>query len=76
MLNRNQSLKTVNNKIKTFAKSLGVDLIGFAPAKVCSEEKNRLQNFIEEGRHGSMSYLEDYKKRNVNLQSFCLLKSP
>jgi epoxyqueuosine reductase len=50
-------------RLKQYARSIGVDLIGFAPAVFDEEGEKRLEAFIKEGRHGSMGYLEDYSKR-------------
>ena len=50
-------------KVKTFARSVGADLVGIAPALADPEDEKWLQEFIKEGRHGSMAWLEDYKKR-------------
>lgn len=55
--------KTITGQIKNFAKSIGVDLIGIAKAESHQKGEEYLRKFIEEGRHGQMSYLEDYKKR-------------
>jgi epoxyqueuosine reductase len=55
-------LKT-SKQIKRFAKSLGIDLIGIAPAASSKKAENFFKTFIAENRHGNMSYLADYKKR-------------
>jgi epoxyqueuosine reductase len=52
-----------SQKIKTFAKSIGIDLIGFAPALPDEEGQTRLRDFLKEQRHGNMLYLEDSFKR-------------
>lgn len=49
--------------IKRFAHDIGVSVIGIAPADTDPLGEERLAQFIQQGRHGSMSYLEDYKKR-------------
>ncbi|MBU0546241.1 tRNA epoxyqueuosine(34) reductase QueG [Patescibacteria group bacterium] len=53
--------------IKRFAREAGADLVGIAPA-VLDEDFARknlayLKDFIDEGRHGGMKYLEDFEKR-------------
>ncbi len=53
----------ISDKIKHFASSLGVDLIGIAPANYDERAEQNLANFIKEGRHGQMAYLENYQKR-------------
>lgn len=52
-----------SSEIKAYAHSIGVDLIGIAAAEPDLESKKLLANFIEEGRHGQMKYLEDYSRR-------------
>lgn len=60
----NQHFHTLSGTaIKTFAKSIGIDLIGIAKADSDTTGEERLRNFIAQKRHGTMSYLEDYKKR-------------
>lgn len=53
----------LSREIKAFAKSIGIDLIGIAPAEFDEEGEEHLRNFIEQERQGEMAYLEDYKKR-------------
>lgn len=50
-------------RIKEFAKTIGVDLIGIAPAEYDEQGEQKLADFIQEGRHGQMAYLENYQKR-------------
>lgn len=52
-----------SKNIKEFAHAVGADLVGIAPALADTENEKWLQQFIKEGRHGSMAYLEDYQKR-------------
>lgn len=52
-----------SSDIKTFARSIGVDLIGVAPATFDKEGLENLARFIDEGRQGDMSWMEDYEKR-------------
>ncbi len=54
---------TTADQLKSFAKSIGVDLIGITPADFDAVGEKRLHDFIEKKRHGDMHYLEDYKKR-------------
>lgn len=49
--------------MKAYAKGIGIDLIGIAPAEFDHEGEEYLRNFIEKERQGDMAYLEDYKKR-------------
>ncbi len=50
-------------EIRQFAHSIGVDLIGMAPADFDMEGFTHLAEFIRAGRHGSMKYLEDFRLR-------------
>ena len=45
--------------LKRQAQTLGFDAIGIAPAADAWPAGARLQEFIEEGRHGDMSWLAD-----------------
>ncbi len=49
--------------LKTYARSIGIDLIGITPAVFDEVGERRLHDFIVRGRHGNMEYLEEYKKR-------------
>lgn len=49
--------------IKTFARSIGADLVGIAPAIPAREAQKHLEEFLSRNRHGSMRYLEDARKR-------------
>lgn len=53
----------ISRGIKSFAKELGIDLIGFTPAVFDDEGLSHLANFIGKERQGDMHYLEDFKKR-------------
>jgi len=52
-----------SQKIKDFAKSIGVDLIGIAPALPDEQGQKHLQEFLDKQRQGNMTYLEDAFKR-------------
>ena len=56
-------MKAFTKSIKDHAHSLGIDLIGIAPAEYDAREEVYLREFIEKKRHGSMAYLENYQKR-------------
>ena len=62
----------LNSKtIKEFALSAGADLVGIAPALIDVENEKFLKEFIEQKRHGSMTWLEDYHKR-INPEAILL----
>lgn len=52
-----------SKKIKEYAFSIGADLVGIAPASADPQNEKELKKFIQEGRHGTMGWLEDYQKR-------------
>lgn len=47
-------------KIREKALDLGFSLVGFAKAEPLVYEKIRLQNWLDKGFHGEMSYMENY----------------
>ncbi len=57
------SKSQITIQLKQFAKTIGVDLIGIAPAEYDEQGEQKLADFIQEGRHGQMAYLENYQKR-------------
>ncbi len=48
-----------NRIISNYAKSIGIDLIGFTSVGVDPLAVNNYKNFVSEKRHGNMEYLED-----------------
>lgn len=50
-------------QLKAFAKSIGIDLIGIAPATLDHQDEEHLRRYVELKHHGDMEYLEDYRKR-------------
>jgi len=55
--------QTLSQKIKTFAKSIGIDLIGFTSAAPDEQAQAYLNDFLAQNRQGQMHYLEDSFKR-------------
>lgn len=49
------SLKTA---IRAKAHEIGFDAVGFAPAKLDRHHGDNLKTYVEEGRHGSMAWME------------------
>jgi epoxyqueuosine reductase len=45
--------------IRTKALELGFDAVGFAAAELGADARNRLADFLAEGRHGSMGWMAD-----------------
>lgn len=50
-------------EIREQALALGFDAVGFAPATLSTESRNDLAQFIAEGRHGEMGWLEEKADR-------------
>lgn len=50
-------------QLRTFARSVGADLVGFASAEPDIQGEKLLQEFLDQSRQGSMHYLEDAHKR-------------
>lgn len=47
-------------KIKLFAKELGFSFCGIARARKLDEDARRLENWLNQNRHGSMQYMEGH----------------
>ncbi|HEX2116035.1 MAG TPA: tRNA epoxyqueuosine(34) reductase QueG, partial [Alphaproteobacteria bacterium] len=50
-------------RIRDYALSLGFDAVGFAPAKLGSEAKQRLSEFVAAGLHGDMGWMAETAAR-------------
>ena len=59
------SLKSVS--IKDQAKKLGFHKIGIAKPKECPEDQNNLNSWLEEGRNGTMVWINKRKEERGNL---------
>lgn len=51
------------SRIKELAKQVGFDLCGITSAEVIPEARDRYIQWIKQGYHGSMSWLEDVERR-------------
>ena len=47
-------------KIKEKGAALGFDLVGISKATFLEEEAKDLENWLNQGLHGKMSYMENY----------------
>ena len=54
------------NLIKTEAKRLGFLSCGISKAKFLEEEAPRLENWLNERRHGEMDYMENYFDKRLD----------
>lgn len=52
-------MQNFTTQLKTFAKSIGIDLIGIAPAQPDEQGQKYLREFLKQNRHGQMHYLEN-----------------
>lgn len=52
------SLAMIKTAIFEQAKSLGFDAVGFAPATLDARHGDNLKRFVDEGRHGTMAWME------------------
>ena len=58
--------KTYSSLIKTEAKRLGFLSCGISKADFLEEEAPRLENWLKENRHGSMSYMENHFDKRLD----------
>ncbi|HLF15769.1 MAG TPA: tRNA epoxyqueuosine(34) reductase QueG [Bacteroidota bacterium] len=49
--------------IRNRARGLGIDLVGFAAVSEPGPERGRLEEWLSEGRHGTMAWLEKNRER-------------
>lgn len=52
--------------IKQEAKRLGFDFCGISKAEFLEEEAPRLENWLKQGRHGKMEYMENYFDKRLD----------
>ena len=57
----------LSSEIKSWAREIGFDQVGLTSFTGLEEGEQRLQEWIQEGRHGSMKYLEDFRERRADL---------
>lgn len=56
----------VSDRIKTKAKELGFMDCGISEARFLSEEKDRLINWLQEGMHGEMGYMNNHLEKRLD----------
>ena len=56
----------VSDRIKTKAKELGFMDCGISEARFLSEEKDRLINWLQEGMHGEMRYMNNHLEKRLD----------
>lgn len=52
--------------VKTLAKQLGFDYCGIAYADFLADEAPRLENWLKNGKHGNMKYMENYFDKRLD----------
>ncbi len=52
--------------IKTYAAQLGFDYCGIARAQRLDEDARRLENWLQQGMHGSMQYMENHFELRID----------
>ncbi len=65
-----------NDVLKALAGEMGFDAVGITRPSQLKEGEEAIQEWVKEGRHGSMKYLEDFmKRRNRFFEDFQDAKS-
>ncbi|HWZ21464.1 MAG TPA: tRNA epoxyqueuosine(34) reductase QueG, partial [Cytophagaceae bacterium] len=54
------------NLLKTKARALGFEYCGISKAEFLKEEAPRLEAWLQQGRHGSMSWMENYFDKRLD----------
>ncbi len=52
--------------VREEAKRLGFDAVGFARARKLEEEESRLEQWLKEGRHGTMQWMENHFEKRLD----------
>ncbi len=60
---------SIIQQVKQIAHSAGFDCVGISPAQLSPREKVRLDYFIDDGRHGSMDWMETRTNERSNPQT-------
>ena len=58
--------ETVRRALERDAKAHGFCVVGITSAKADEDQRDRLRNFLDQGFHGSMSWLEETFERRTN----------
>lgn len=61
-------MKLTNEIIKTKAKKLGFDLVGFAKSGILSQEGSRLNEWLERGYNAGMKYMAQNFEKRIDLK--------
>ncbi|MEO0471351.1 MAG: tRNA epoxyqueuosine(34) reductase QueG [Bacteroidota bacterium] len=56
----------LSQRIKLAGQALGFDLVGISEAAFLEEEAKDLEQWLQEGRHGKMSYMENYFDKRLD----------
>ena len=58
--------RILSQKIKDKGTELGFDLVGISRAEFMEEEAQDLEQYLEQGRHGSMAWMENHFEKRVD----------
>ena len=56
----------MNNKIKSFAKSLGFHLVSIIPSEILDEDGNRLEKWVNDGLAADLEYMKKDTSRRID----------
>ncbi len=59
-------LQSRSDIVKKIAYSLGFDACGIAKAQLLSDDAFRLEKWLQQGRHGSMQYMENHFDKRID----------
>lgn len=57
---------SIKDVIRAKAKEIGFDAVGFAPAHLAQVHGENLKTYVEEGRHGTMAWMEGRHEHRVS----------
>ncbi|MEI7802514.1 MAG: tRNA epoxyqueuosine(34) reductase QueG, partial [Bacteroidota bacterium] len=60
------AIRNATQQIKTEAARLGFDFCGIAKAEFLSDDARRLENWLQQGMHGKMHYMENWFDKRVD----------
>lgn len=58
--------QTLKERIRAKAREIGFDAVGFAPATLDACHGESLKTYVDEGRHGTMAWMEDRHEQRIS----------